>query len=227
MHNAKLVWATLHGEELLVRMARVSNPSNEDNTATGPKLIRYLIKHKHWSPFEMINVCVEIVTTRAISRQLLRHKSIPQLSDDDVMEFTFQEFSTRYATPPMLHFNDLSAPRLQDAKNRQASVEVVDPALYSYWTNAQNTTIVDAMAAYQGAINKGIAKELARDLLPEGLTQTRLYMNGTLRSWVHFYQARNYEGAQFEIRKVANECWDVIKGLYPSVHDALEMDSTT
>lgn len=212
MHNAKLVWATLQGEDLLVKMARVSNPSNEDDTTTGPRLIRYLIKHKHWSPFEMINVCMEIVTTRAISRQLLRHRS-----------FTFQEFSTRYATPPMLHFNDLSAPRLQHDTNRQASVEVVDPALYSYWTSVQNTVIVDAMASYQDAINKGLAKELARDLLPEGLTQTRLYMNGTLRSWIHFYQARSYEGAQFEIRKIANECWDVIKGLYPSVHDALEM----
>jgi len=191
-------------QDLVAYCARVSNPSNQNNSETSAKLIKYLIKHKHWSPLEMVSACLEIETTRDIARQILRHRS-----------FSFQEFSQRYADPTKdLEFVTREA-RLQDEKNRQNSVEVDDPKLQQEWDTLQQMVIEDARAAYQWAISKGIAKEQARSVLPEGLTMSRMYMNGTLRSWVHYIELRSANGTQKEHQEIAKACAVEIAKIFP------------
>lgn len=191
-------------QELIAYCARVSNPSNQFNTETSEKLIRYLIKHQHWSPLEMVSACIEIETTRDIARQILRHRS-----------FSFQEFSQRYADPTKdLNFVIREA-RLQDLKNRQNSVETDDERLQREWELRQNNVITEARMAYQWAIENGIAKEQARVVLPEGLIESRLYMNGTLRSWIHFIELRSANGTQKEHQEVAKACAEVIATVFP------------
>jgi thymidylate synthase (FAD) len=191
-------------QELIAYCARVSNPSNQFNTETSEKLIRYLVKHQHWSPLEMVSACIEITTTRDIARQILRHRS-----------FSFQEFSQRYADPTKdLNFVTREA-RLQDPKNRQNSVQVDDTDLQNEWFRAQQRVIYAAKREYEWAIANGIAKEQARAVLPEGLTESRLYMNGTLRSWVHFIELRSANGTQLEHQEVARACAKVIAEIFP------------
>jgi thymidylate synthase (FAD) len=198
-------------EDMIVYMARVSNPSNQDMTRGDEKLIRYLIKNQHWSPFEMVNVVMEISTTRDIARQILRHRS-----------FSFQEFSQRYADPTKDLGFDLREARLQDTKNRQNSIETEDSELKSEWIIKQMDVIAEAKQAYEWAIEKGIAKEQARAVLPEGNTQSRMYMNGSLRSWIHYCQLRMANGTQKEHMEVATECWEIIRDKFPNVVAALE-----
>jgi thymidylate synthase (FAD) len=191
-------------EDQIAYCARVSNPTSQENGLNNDKLIRYLIQHKHWSPFEMVNICLEIETTRDIARQLLRHRS-----------FSFQEFSQRYATPSM-DFSIREA-RLQDTKNRQNSVETHDPDLSRTWNEMQQDVSVASHKAYMWAIQNGIAKEQARVVLPEGMTHSRLYVNGTVRSWMHYIQARCGEDTQKEHRELALECARVIRPLFPQI----------
>ena len=198
-------------EDLIVYMARVSNPSNQSMTRGDEKLIRYLIKNQHWSPFEMVNVVMEINTTRDIARQILRHRS-----------FAFQEFSQRYADPTKDLGFELREARLQDNKNRQNSIETDDIELQDKWNLMQQTLINNAEHAYNWAIENGIAKEQARAVLPEGNTQSRMYMNGTLRSWIHYCELRRANGTQKEHREVADECWKIIAEKFPNVARALE-----
>jgi thymidylate synthase (FAD) len=198
-------------EDLIVYMARVSNPNNQDNTQGNDKLIRYLIKNQHWSPFEMVSLVMEINTTRDIARQILRHRS-----------FSFQEFSQRYADPTKELSFELRNARLQDYKNRQKSIETDDIELQNKWNLMQQSVINNAEHAYNWAIQSGIAKEQARAVLPEGNTQSRLYMNGTLRSWIHYCQLRMENGTQKEHAEIANECWDIIAAQFPNVATALE-----
>jgi thymidylate synthase (FAD) len=200
-------------QELIAYCARVSNPSNQFNTDTSEKLIKYLIKHQHWSPLEMVSACLEITTTRDIARQILRHRS-----------FSFQEFSQRYADPTKDLSFVLREARLQDTKNRQNSVELDttnddDRRLAYQWENIQNDIIQRTRDAYTWAIEKGIAKEVARAVLPEGLTESRLYMNGTLRSWVHFIELRSANGTQKEHQEVALACAKVIAEIFPMTTD--------
>lgn len=191
-------------QELIAFCARVSNPSNQFNNDTSDKLIRYLIKHKHWSPLEMVSACLEITTTRDIARQILRHRS-----------FSFQEFSQRYADPTKdLNFITREA-RLQDTTNRQNSIEVNDKELQRFWIEQQQRVIAESKKAYDWAISNGIAKEQARSVLPEGLIESRIYMNGTLRSWVHFIELRSANGTQKEHQEVAKACADVISKIFP------------
>lgn len=191
-------------QELIAYCARVSNPSNQMNTETSEKLIRYLVKHAHWSPLEMVSACLEIETTRDIAHQIVRHRS-----------FSFQEFSQRYANPVEdLAFTTREA-RLQDMKNRQNSVEVDDEELAKEWAIQQDKVILAADKAYQWAIKHHIAKEQARVVLPEGLTKTRLYMNGTLRSWVHYIELRGANGTQKEHMEIAHACAEVISKIFP------------
>jgi thymidylate synthase (FAD) len=191
-------------QELIAYCARVSNPSNQFNSETSEKLIRYLVKHQHWSPLEMVSACVEITTTRDIARQILRHRS-----------FSFQEFSQRYADPTKdLNFVTREA-RLQDPKNRQNSVEVEDQLLQNEWFRAQQRVIYAAQREYEWAIKNGIAKEQARAVLPEGLIESRLYMNGTLRSWIHFIELRSGNGTQKEHQLVALACAKAIAAIFP------------
>ena len=201
-------------KDLVAYCARVSNPSNQSNKKTSEKLLHYLIKNKHWSPFEMVSACLEIETTRDIARQILRHRS-----------FSFQEFSQRYADPT----NDLSFTtrecRLQDNKNRQNSIKIEnDPSiqddpkmqqLITEWQRRQTGIINQCREAYKWAIKHGIAKEQARVVLPEGLTKSRLYMNGTLRSWIHFIELRSANGTQLEHQLIAIECAKVISEIFP------------
>jgi len=195
-------------QELIAYCARVSNPSNQFNSETSDKLIRYLVKHQHWSPLEMVSACVEITTTRDIARQILRHRS-----------FSFQEFSQRYADPTKdLKFVTREA-RLQDPKNRQNSVEVEDQQLQNEWYRAQQRVIYAAQREYQWAIANGIAKEQARAVLPEGLIESRLYMNGTLRSWIHFIELRSANGTQLEHQEVAKACAQAITAIFPMAAD--------
>jgi thymidylate synthase (FAD) len=198
-------------EDMIVYMARVSNPSNQDLSQGDEKLIRYLIKNQHWSPFEMVNVVMEISTTRDIARQILRHRS-----------FSFQEFSQRYADPTKELGFELREARLQDTKNRQNSIETEDNELKSEWMIKQMNVISEAKNAYEWAIENGIAKEQARAVLPEGNTQSRMYMNGTLRSWIHYCQLRMENGTQKEHMEVAKECWEIIRDEFPNVVAALE-----
>jgi len=203
MSKVKLIWSTPDGENLVAYMARVSNPENQDNKESAPKLLKYLIDNKHWSPFEMVNVCMEIETTRDIARQMLRHRS-----------FSFQEFSQRYAIASESEF---SQPRLQDWKNRQNSIEVEDRELYRYWWSLQQVVLSTSLDAYHQALDSGIAKEVARKVLPEGIMLSRLYMNGTLRSWLHYLDVRCDKATQKEHRDVADKCKVVIESLFPSL----------
>ena len=200
-------------EELVAYAARVSNPENQNNVETASKLLRYLIKNAHWSPFEVVSITLEIVTTRDISRQILRHRS-----------FSFQEFSQRYAKSS--RFTGREA-RLQDPKNRQNSIEL-DPemdghaVLQGEWKNKQQRVIDASLEAYNWAVSKGIAKEQARAVLPEGNTETTLYMAGTLRSWIHYCELRRENGTQKEHMVIADKCWDIIGQHFPSVVEALD-----
>ena len=192
--------------DLIAFCARVSNPSNQQNTETSEKLVQYLIKHKHFSPFEMANVCLEIETTRDIARQILRHRS-----------FTFQEFSQRYADPVKdLSFTYRDA-RLQDTKNRQNSIETEDYSLQLEWLYQQREVVNAATKAYKWAMDNGIAKEVARAVLPEGLTMSRMYVNGTLRSWLHYIEIRSDEATQKEHREIALACATAISKLFPLI----------
>jgi thymidylate synthase (FAD) len=194
--------------ELVAYAARVSNPANQNNSETAPRLIKYLIKHAHWSPLEMVHMTLEIKTTRDISRQIIRHRS-----------FSFQEFSQRYAVSE--NFVEREA-RLQDEKNRQNSIEVDDDHIHHEWLHAQSRVRWMAQKEYEKALDMGIAKEQARALLPEGLTETTLYMAGSLRSWIHYCQLRMANGTQKEHMEVANQCWEIIKQHFPEVVEALE-----
>ena len=190
--------------DLVAFCARVSNPSNQLNTETTDKLIRYLISHKHWSPLEMVNVCLEITTTRDIARQMLRHRS-----------FSFQEFSQRYADPTKELDYVVREARLQDSKNRQQSISTTDAGLQKEWEQKQLDLISKAQETYKWAIDHGIAKEQARCVLPEGNTLTRMYMNGTLRSWIHYIDLRSGNGTQKEHADIAIACAKVISTLFP------------
>jgi len=190
--------------ELAAFCARVSNPSNQFNTETAEKLIRYLIKHKHWSPLEMVSACLEIETTRDIARQMLRHKS-----------FSFQEFSQRYADPTKDLSFIIRDARLQDTKNRQNSIKTEDEQLQLDWEIKQRKVINEAKDAYNWAIEHGIAKEQARVVLPEGNTTSRLYMNGTIRSWIHYIELRGSNGTQKEHVEVARACAIAINKAFP------------
>lgn len=190
--------------DLVAFCARVSNPVNQFNTETSEKLIQYLIKNKHWSPLEMINVCLEINTTRDIARQMLRHRS-----------FSFQEFSQRYADPTKELDFVIREARLQDTKNRQQSIRTNDIMLCEEWDKKQQEVIDKATEVYDWAIENGIAKEQARCVLPEGNTVTRLYMNGSMRSWIHFIELRTGNGTQREHADVAMECAKIITELFP------------
>tara|TARA_E500000178_G_C16712591_1_gene613373 strand:- start:18 stop:677 length:660 start_codon:yes stop_codon:yes gene_type:complete len=196
-------------QELIAYCARVSNPSNQMNSETSEKLIKYLIKHAHWSPLEMVSACLEINTTRDIAHQIVRHRS-----------FSFQEFSQRYADPDdQGELFEYSEARLQDQKNRQNSIEVDDEKLQLDWLHAQMRIAHLAKKEYDWAIKKGIAKEQARKVLPEGLTKTRLYMNGTLRSWIHYIELRGANGTQKEHMDIAHACARVIADIFPLAED--------
>ena len=203
--------------ELVAFCARVSNPSNQMNKETSEKLIRYLIKHSHWSPLEMVNMCLEIDTTRDIAHQIVRHRS-----------FAFQEFSQRYANPKdMGEMFELSEARFQDTKNRQNSIEFdlndeEQRLLAIEWERAQKRVIFAAQKEYEWALSVGIAKEQARKVLPEGLTKTRLYMNGTLRSWIHYIQLRSSNGTQKEHMEIALKCAEVIAKIFPMATEFVE-----
>ena len=195
----------LNCQDLIAYCARVSNPSNQMNKETSEKLIKYLVKHQHWSPLEMVNACLEIKTTRDIAHQIVRHRS-----------FSFQEFIQRYADPEdQGDMFEYSEARLQDPKNRQNSIEIEDAELQRQWTNRQEEVALAAKYAYDWAIEQGIAKEQARKVLPEGLTKTTLYMNGTLRSWVHYIELRGANGTQKEHMDIAHACADVISNIFP------------
>jgi thymidylate synthase (FAD) len=203
--KVKTIWATPEGEALVAFMARVSNPSNQDNPETAPKLIKYLAKNNHWSPFEMVNICMEIETTRDIARQILRHRS-----------FSFQEFSQRYAEAQRF---ELSEARMQDTTNRQNSIETKDKELADWWYDKQKEALSYARMAYEEALAIGIAKEVARKVLPEGITMSRMYMNGTLRSWLHYVAIRCDKATQKEHREVADACKLEIVKAFPSIHE--------
>lgn len=191
-------------EEFITYCARVSNPSNQLNTDTSERLIQYLIKNKHWSPFEMVNLTMEISTTRDIGRQILRHRS-----------FSFQEFSQRYSD--RIDYNEPKEARLQDSKNRQNSLEIEDENLDKWWKNAQLDIIGRSQFIYSQAIERGVAKEVARVVLPEGLTLSRMYMSGSLRSWIHYCDLRTTNGTQKEHRVIAEKCKEIIKKEFPSI----------
>ena len=205
MGTSKLIWVTPDAENLVAYMARVSNPENQDNPATAPKLLAYLIKNKHWSPFEMVNVCMEIETTRDIARQILRHRS-----------FSFQEFSQRYAE--VVNW-DKGEARLQDNKNRQNSIPTQDRELQRWWDEQQVAVWKQSTEAYKLALQQGIAKEVARKVLPEGLAMSRMYMNGTLRSWLHYVDIRCDVSTQKEHREIAQQCKVVLSSLFPSLFE--------
>ena len=203
-------------QELIAYCARVSNPSNQFNTDTSEKLIRYLVRHQHWSPLEMVSACLEITTTRDIARQILRHRS-----------FSFQEFSQRYADPTKDLEFVLREARLQDPKNRQNSIELIPDTPQSRnlamgWERAQQRVKLAALEAYNWAIENGIAKEQARAVLPEGMIESRLYMNGTLRSWIHFIELRSANGTQKEHQEVARACAEAIAAIFPMASTLVE-----
>lgn len=200
-------------QDLIAYCARVSNPANQYNTETSEKLLKYLIRHKHWSPFEMTNACLELETTRDISHQIIRHRS-----------FSFQEFSQRYANPSEMgdDFFELSEARLQDTKNRQNSIkidinDVKMQELIVGWELQQKRVIDVTSEAYNWAIDNGLAKEVARKVLPEGLTKTRVLMNGTIRSWIHYIELRSANGTQLEHEEIAKECACMIAKLFPMI----------
>jgi len=195
----------MNAEDLIAYCARVSNPSNQANTETSERLLTYLAKEKHWSPFEMVSACLEIETTRDIARQILRHRS-----------FSFQEFSQRYADPTKdLAINNFREARLQDTKNRQNSIETDDIDLKLEWLKKQSEVSLAAKETYLWAIENGIAKEQARAVLPEGTTESRMYMNGTLRSWMHYIELRSGNGTQKEHREIAVACANELEKVFP------------
>jgi thymidylate synthase (FAD) len=206
--NVDLIWATPNAEEMIVKMARVSAPSNQDNMDTAPRLLRYLIKHKHWSPFEMANMCVEIETTRAISPQILRHRS-----------FSFQEFSQRYADTNELGSAVIPHLRRQDNKNRQNSIDDLSSEEIGGYYRRISALYEDAEHLYREMISNGVAKECARSILPLS-TQTRLFMNGTLRSWIHYLDLRTDNGTQFEHRQIAGEIKRIFCKQFPIIGEA-------
>ncbi len=198
-------------QDLIAYCARVSNPSNQMNSDTSEKLIRYLIKHQHWSPLEMVSACLEINTTRDIAHQIVRHRS-----------FSFQEFSQRYADPQDMDDTfEVREARMQDPTNRQNSIATADMDLQLWWDAQQKHVIEIAKNTYNNAIEKGIAKEQARVVLPEGLTKTRLYMNGTLRSWIHYIELRGGHGTQKEHMDIAHACAEVIAKIFPMAEDLI------
>jgi thymidylate synthase (FAD) len=196
-------------QDIVAYCARVSNPTNQDNTSTNEKLLRYLIENQHWSPLEMVSICLEIETTRDIARQILRHRS-----------FSFQEFSQRYAKAE-LGFECREA-RLQDTKNRQNSIDVSDLELEKEWNQRQSEIIEQTQKAYNWALDNGIAKEQARSVLPEGMTISRMYMNGTLRSWIHYIQLRCSNGTQKEHAEIAKECGVIIGTIFPLISSMIK-----
>jgi thymidylate synthase (FAD) len=198
----------VNAQELVAYCARVSNPSNQTNTETSEKLIRYLIKHRHWSPLEMVSACLEIETTRDIARQILRHRS-----------FSFQEFSQRYAVAD-LGFEYKEA-RLQDTRNRQNSIDTDDIELSTEWERRQSNLANNAADVYTWALENGIAKEQARAVLPEGITTSRLYMQGTLRSWLHYIELRSGPETQKEHRQIAKACADALESIFPMAREFL------
>lgn len=207
--KAELVWTTPKGDELVAKMARVSNPANEDNNETAPRLISYLMRHKHWSPFEMVNACVYVEVPRDIGRQILRHRS-----------FSFQEFSGRYAV-----YDDLYQERegrLQDNANRQNSIPLVDRAKRAAWVSLVKGVRTVCLEAYRTALNMGIAKEVARALLPEGLIPSRMYINGTMRSWIHYWSVRCDPATQKEHRDLAEAIREMVLQEYPMIKEALD-----
>jgi len=222
MNTAKIIAVTdpwidtkdghMTANEFIAYVARVSNPSNQMNTESSSKLLRYLAKHKHWSPFEMVDVVMEINTTRDIGRQVLRHRS-----------FSFQEFSQRYADPTKDMGFVIRDARLQDTKNRQNSVETDDKELITEWIKRQAVLIEDARDQYNWAIANGVAKEQARAVLPEGLTMSRMYMKGSLRSWIHYCQVRTDPSTQKEHRELALDAWNQIVEAFPSLKYALDL----
>jgi thymidylate synthase (FAD) len=203
--NVELVHASPDAEKLIVKMARVSNPANEDNEATAPRLLRYLIKHEHWSPFEMASLCVKIETERDIAAQILRHRS-----------FSFQEFSQRYATASM---PIIPALRRQDETNRQSSHDDLDPMLYATLSGRVAESIGKAYGIYEGLLENGVAKETARRVLPL-CTPTTLYMHGTVRSWIHYIKIRTQESTQLEHRQIANACQEIFSSQFPVIAEA-------
>jgi thymidylate synthase (FAD) len=207
--NVELVWATPNAEEMIVKMARVSAPSNQDNMDTAPRLLRYLIKHKHWSPFEMANMCVEIETTRAISPQILRHRS-----------FSFQEFSQRYADTNELGSAVIPHLRRQDNKNRQNSIDDLSAEEIAGYYRRISALYEDAEHLYREMISNGVAKECARSILPLS-TQTRLFMNGTLRSFIHYLQVRTDPSTQMEHRQIALEIQKIFCQQFPIIGEAV------
>lgn len=207
--TVKLIHATPKGDELVAYMARVSNPEGQDNPDSA-RLISYLIRHKHWSPFEMVSACVEINTTRDIARQILRHRS-----------FHFQEFSQRYADASLLGDMVERECRLQDVKNRQNSIECDDEDNKAWWDNTQYLAWQSAKEDYHSALSRGIAKEQARALLPEGLTPSRMYMHGTLRDWIHYIEVRTDQSTQKEHRLIAQAIADVLHAEFPAVFSAV------
>jgi thymidylate synthase (FAD) len=198
-------------QDLVAYCARVSNPSNQSNSETSERLIKYLIKHKHWSPLEMVSACIEVETTRDIARQLLRHRS-----------FSFQEFSQRYADPTKELDFVIREARLQDNKNRQNSIKTEDIELQARWSLMQQRVIDEAKYVYNWAIENGIAKEQARSVLPEGNTVSRLYVNGTLRSWIHYIDLRDGNGTQEEHAEIARACAEVIAKVFPIIKSIRE-----
>jgi len=200
----------LSSEDLVAYCARVSNPANQENFDTSAKLLKYLSKNQHWSPFEMVHVVMEINTTRDIARQILRHRS-----------FSFQEFSQRYADASQLGFQTREA-RLQDTKNRQNSIETSDQKIKDTWEIKQQQLIHEAKLTYKWALENGVAKEQARAVLPEGITMSRMYMSGSLRSWIHYCQLRMGNGTQKEHREIATECWNIITTQFASIKNLEE-----
>jgi thymidylate synthase (FAD) len=200
-------------EALVAYIARVSNPANQNNRETATRLVKYLIKHEHWSPFEMVSLTLEINTTRDIARQILRHRS-----------FSFQEFSQRYATAELAHSVTREA-RMQDTKNRQNSTPCTDDDIRYQWYVKQCNVMDEARRTYEWALENGIAKEQARVVLPEGTTSSRLFMAGTLRSWIHYCQLRMKNGTQKEHAEIAKQCWEVITEQFPQIALAYEQSS--
>jgi thymidylate synthase (FAD) len=201
--SAKFVWATPEADKMIAAIARVSNPDNQGNPNI-EGLLQYMMREGHVSPFEMVNACVEITTTRDIGRQILRHRS-----------FSFQEFSQRYASTDSLPVATLRECRLQDEKNRQNSIKSNDQSLNEWWIHAQGQLSDMSKYLYTEALKRGVAKEQARTLLPEGLTTSRLYMNGTLRSWIHYLQSRLHESTQKEHRLIAQDVLDILRTVAP------------
>ena len=213
MSKASLIWATPNIEPIIAYCARVSNPANQHNTATAPKLLKYCMDNGHWSVFEMGNILIEIECTRDIARQILRHRS-----------FSFQEFSQRYA-----HVDDeweSSEVRAQDLKNRQNSIPVEDRELKRWWLDEQTAVMKKARQVYSAALEQGIAKEVARKVLPEGLTLSRMYVNGTVRSWLHYIDVRCDKATQKEHREIAEQCRDIVYRLLPSLDNRPLPDGT-